>query len=179
MNVNRRQQLLAVAAGLALAVLIGDRLVLTPLTASWKARSARIVDLRKRLSQGQVLIAREHTIRDRWDSMRTNTLPTEPSLAQDRLLQAFERWAGDSRVGINSIRPQWKHSADDYVTLECQVDATGSMPALTKFLHNLESDSLGIKVESLEITARDDAGEQLALALLVSGLQLPETSQTK
>lgn len=179
MNANRRQQWLAIGAGLALAVLIGDRLVLTPLQASWKARAARIVELRKRVNQGQVLLDRERTIRERWNSMATNTLPVEPSLAQDRLLRSFERWAEDSKVGINSIRPQWKHASDDLVTLECQVDAVGSMPALSKFLHDLEKDNLGIKVESMEITARDESGEQLALGLLVSSLQLPDTFNAK
>jgi len=45
-NINNRQQLLAVVAGAAVALWAGDKLILSPLTQSWKERAARIVSLR-------------------------------------------------------------------------------------------------------------------------------------
>ena len=42
MNLNKRQQLLAILAIAAVGFLVVDKLVLTPLTLSWKARSERI-----------------------------------------------------------------------------------------------------------------------------------------
>ena len=75
MKINNRQQMLAVVAGATLALLLGDKLVLSPLVSSWKDRSARITHLRRDLLQGSLLLDRQETIRDRWNSMRTNTLP--------------------------------------------------------------------------------------------------------
>ncbi len=172
MNKNNRQQLLAIIAIVALALLVGDRLVLTPLTRAWNSRAERITELKRQVNQGGLLLDRQNAIRTRWENMRTNTLPTEVSVAENQVLSAFDRWSRDSRIGISSIKPQWRRNLDQYATLECRVDAFGTLPALTRFLYEVEKSPLGLKVETINITARDDRGEQLALALQVSGLQL-------
>ena len=46
------------------------------------------------------------------------------------------------------------------------------MSALTRFLYEVEKDPLALRVESVEITSRDNDGQQLSLALQVSGLLL-------
>jgi Tfp pilus assembly protein PilO len=172
MNPGNRQQLLAIVAISAVALLLGDRLVLTPLVRGWEERSARITQLRRDVEQGRQLIQREQPIRSRWENMRTNTLPSQVSTAESQVLRSFDRWSQDSRISITSIKPQWKTGAEDYVTLECRVDASGTLPTLTRFLYDIEKDPLALKVDSLEITSRGDDGQQLALGLQVSGLLL-------
>ena len=172
MKIENRQQLLALVAAVAIALLVGDKLLLTPLTTSWKERSRRITELTKALNQGSLVLAREQAIRSRWDNMRTNTLPESVSAAENEVLKAFDRWSQASRISVASIKPQWKHNNDDYVTLECRADAFGSMQTLTRFLYDVEADRLALKVEAVEISARDDSGQQLSLGLQLSGLQL-------
>ena len=46
MKIKNRQQLLVIVAGLTLALLLGDRLVVSPLARSWNVRSDRIAQLR-------------------------------------------------------------------------------------------------------------------------------------
>ncbi len=172
MQIKNRQQVLAVVAIAAVALLAGDRLVVSPLIRSWKDRAARIVELRRSVEQGTRLREREQTIRQRWESMSTNTLPSNVSAAENAVLKAFDRWSQDSRISVTSLKPQWKQSGEDYLTLECRADAFGSIQALTRFLYELEKDPLALKVESVEISTRDNDGQQLALGLQVSGLLL-------
>ncbi len=172
MQIKNRQRILAIGAAAGLALLIADKLVLTPLIAGWKERSTRIAELRKSVGQGTLLIGRDPQIRERWDSMRTNTLPDDVSLAENEVLKAFERWSQDSRINVSSIKPQWKRAGDDFMTLECRADAFGSIQAVARFLYNVEKDPLALKVEAVEITSRDNDGQQLSLALQVSGLLL-------
>jgi hypothetical protein len=174
-KIENRQKLLLIVAALAIGILAADRLVLTPLVRAWKDRSARITELRRSVTQGAQLLEREQTIRSRWHVMETNTLPTETSAAENTLLQAFDRWSEASRVSVTSLKPQWRPTDEDYVTLECRVDAAGSMSALSRFLFELENDPLALKVEALELSTRDNEGQQLQLAVQVSGLvlQLP------
>lgn len=172
MKISNRQQALAVVAILAVALLAGDKLVLGPLLRGWKDRAARIADLSKSVSQGSLVLDREATIRRKWETMRTNTLPGNVSVAENAVLKAFDRWSQDSRISITSIKPQWKRADEGYATLECRADAFGSMQALTRFLYEVEKDPLALKVESVEISSRDNDGQQLALGLLVSGLLL-------
>ena len=171
MNGNR-QQLLALVAGAAIVLLLGDRLVLTPLARSWRERSQKITSLKKSINQGEVLLDRDARIRETWDNMRTNTLPVNLSAAENEVLKGFNRWSEESHISISSIKPQWRRNADDYMLLECRADTFGTMEALARFLYEIEKDPLALRVESLEITTRDNNGQQLAMAVQVSGLLL-------
>ena len=179
MNTLPRQQLLLLLAGLAVALLVSDRLLFTPLAAAWKDRAARMADLRESLAQGEMLVQREESIRERWEAMRARTLPGTASAAENELLKAFERWSRDSRISISAIKPQWREGDDEnYLNLECRAEGFGSMETVARFLYEVESDSLPIKIESVEIAARDPQGRVLTLGLQVSGLVLrPATPQ--
>jgi len=172
MQIKNRQQLLMIVAGVAFALWLGDALVFTPLVKLWRSRSTRVVELRKKVNDGEALVRRDLAIRSRWSQMQSNTLPDNASLAEQQVLAAFDKWSQDARVSVNSITPQWKPDNDDYTTLECRVDASGSVGTLGLFLYNLEKDPMALRVESVEITARDKDGQQLSLGLQVSGLVL-------
>jgi hypothetical protein len=172
MKIENRQRLLAIVAGAALGLLITDKLIVGPLVQGWKQRAAQIIDLRKSIAQGSQVLEREDRIRERWESMRTNTLPENVSEAENEVLRGFERWSEESLIGVSSIKQQWKRAGEDYLTLECRADASGSIQELAHFLYLVEKDPLALKVEAMEITARDESGRQLSLALQVSGLQL-------
>jgi hypothetical protein len=173
-QIKNRQQVLLFGAAIALAVLLGDSFVFTPLINGWQARGKRIDELKRSIDQGQTMLDREHIVRSRWTHMSTNTLSSNASIAQGQIFKAFERWSQDSRMKVNSIKPQWKHS-DEYTTLECRANATGDIQSLSKFLYDAEKDPLAVKVDSVEITSRDNNGQQLSLVLQISGLVLNQT----
>lgn len=179
MKITNRQQFLAIMAIAAVALLAGDRLVFTPLVSAWKTRAERIAKLKEDVANGEALLARETGIRQRWEQMRTNAPAGEPSVAENQVFKAFERWTQDSRITINSIKPQWKKPADDFMTLECSVEAIGNISALTRFLYNIEKDPLAVRIVAMQITARDDSGEQLTLSMQVSALFLQQTKTPK
>jgi hypothetical protein len=171
-QIKNRQQLLALLAGAAVALFAADSLILNPLIASWKARSTRLTKLRDDIRNGRDLIDREDSLRHRWENMQAHTLPNNPSLTEQKVLSSFNKWSQESRVSILSISPQWKHDTDDYMTLECRVEAAGNLNAVTSFLYNLEKDPMALKLQSVEISSRDNEGQQLALGLQVSALVL-------
>jgi Tfp pilus assembly protein PilO len=172
MKIDNRQQFLAVVSMAAVLLLAADRLVYTPLAALWKSRSVRIAELRQQIATGTSLLQREQVIRRHWDLMQTNALPRNSSLAEQQLLKAFDAWSQRSHVSLTSMMPQWEQDSDDYMTLVCRVEATGNLDALSQFIYNIEKDPMALKLESMELTARDDDGQQMTLGLQVSGLVL-------
>jgi hypothetical protein len=167
-----RQQLLILGVIIVVALFAGDKLLVTPLGKLWTARSKDIAELKKRVDSGQKLAQWEKSLRSRWEQMRTNTLPNNPSRAEQQLLRAFDRWSQESRISITSLSPQWKHDADDYMTLQCRVEAAGNLNAVSRFLYDVEKDPMALRLEIVEISSRDAEGQQLALGLQVSGLVL-------
>lgn len=172
MKIENRQRALVIATLALLGVLVADRMVIGPLTRAWKARAERIATLRKEVADGTMLLQREKSLRARWSQMQTNTLPNNSSLAEQQLLKAVDAWAQESRVSVTGITPQWKRDADEYLTLECQVDASGDLGTLSRFLYDVEKSPLAVKLQSVELTARDTAGQEMALAVRLSGLVL-------
>lgn len=176
METKNRQQTLIIIAVAALALLIGNSVVLEPLTKSWKERSDRIKSLEQQVNQGKALMDHEAAIRRRWEDMRTNTLPVNTSVAEAEFYKSFSRCVQDSGVTQVSYRPQWKQN-EDYTTYECRADLTGNIETLTRFIYELEKEPLALRVESLEIATHDDKGQQLSLGLQISGLLLTPPSQ--
>jgi len=43
---------------------------------------------------------------------------------------------------------------------------------VTRLLYEIEKDPMGVKIQNMEITSRDETGQQLTLGLQVSGLIL-------
>ena len=174
MNLTNRQQILGIIAILTVGLLVGDKLIFTPLIKSWKTRTTRIAELKRVVAQGMALLERENSIRSRWETMRTNALPSNFSEAENQLLKAFDRWARASNVGISAIhpQPQGRRSSSDIVALECRADAFGNLAALSRFLYEVEKDPLAVKINLLELTSSDNDGRKLTLGLQVSGLIL-------
>jgi hypothetical protein len=172
LKIKNRQQLLLIGAAALVGLFAADALLLTPLSKTWKARSARVKELRQQVSEGRNLVAREQVLRSRWEEMRTNTLPNNLSVAEQKVLQAFDRWSQESRISILSISPQRKKDSDDYMTVECRVEASGNLNTVSRFLYDLEHDPMALRIQMLEVSSRDNDGQQLALGLQVSGLVL-------
>jgi len=172
MKIENRQQWLVVLTIAAVALLAADKLVFTPLTSVWTERSKEIARLRTQVSDGASLIKREQAIRTHWEQMRTNTLPVNQSLAQEQVLKALVSWSQESGASINGTTPQWKNDADEYKTLVCRVDASGSLWTLSRFLYDIEKGPMALKVESVDLSSHDNQGQQLTLGLQVNGLVL-------
>ena len=172
MKIENRQQFLVVLVAVAGALLVGNSLVYEPLAKGWSARAQKITQLRQQVKDGKLLTARAPGLRSQWEQMRTNTLPHNPSLAEQQVLKAFDTWSRDSGATITGIMPQWKNDTDDYVTLNCRVEAAGNLGTLSQFLYDIEKDPMALKLESVELSAHDTAGQQLTLGLQISGLVL-------
>jgi hypothetical protein len=174
---DKRQQLLVVAAIAGIVLFAGDKLLLTPLTAAWKARNAHIHELQTQLAQGKTLLDREARLRSSWEQIRRSSLPRSTSAAEQQFFRAIDQWAQDSRIGITAITPQWKTDSKEYMTLQCRVDAAGNIGALSRFVYNIERDAMALKIESVELGSRDKEGQALSMGLQVSALVLTPTNK--
>src|ERR1035437_2000620 len=181
MQIKNRQQLLIIGAIAAVSLFAADRLVLSPLLKAWSVRATHIAELHKDINRANAMMQREQlpnqSIRSRWEQMSRNTLTNNTSAAEQQVFKAVDLWAQSSGVAISAVTPQWKHDSDDYMTFECRVDAAGDMGKLSRFLYSVERDSMALKLESIELGARDKDGQQLSLGLQLSGLVLNTPTQ--
>ena len=177
MKIQNRQQFLIVLTLVMVGLYFGNLLVFQPMIGWWKSREAKVVALRQQVSQGKALIRRESAIRGQWTHMRENALPNDSSQAEQQVLKAFNNWAGDTGANMTSITPQWQadqgqDNEETFSTLDCRVEASGDIGTLSRFLYEIENDPMPLQLNSVELTANDDRGQQLTLGLGISGLAL-------
>jgi Tfp pilus assembly protein PilO len=172
MKIENRQQFLIVLTAIAAALLIGNSVIYEPLAKLWSARSDQIASLRGQVRDGTSLIKNEARLRRRWSDMSANALPASTSLAENQMITAFNAWSRDSGVEIASVMPQWKNDSTNYMTLNCRVEASGTLGALSQFLYQVEKGPMALKPDAVELNAHDATGQQLTLGLQVSGLAL-------
>lgn len=177
MKTGSRQQLLIIVTITVVALFAGDKLIYSPLVNLWRARTKEIKELHGQIRRGSATIQNEQAIHGKWGQMRTNTLPSNQSEALEKISKAFRDWAEESGASLNGVTPQWKNDSDEYKTVVCRVDATGTLWMLSRFIYDIEKDPLGLKLESVDFSSRDNTGQQLTLALQVSGLVLNSQEQ--
>ena len=178
MPIKNRQQLLIIVTVAAVALFAADKIILTPLTNLWSARSKEISKLETDNRNAKALAKQEQRLRARWDEMRRNTLPQDESLAGQQLLRAVDKAARDNGLKITSINPQ-RHDADEYATLQCRVEGTGNINNVAQFLYAMEKDPMALRFENIEVSSHDNEGQVLSLGLQVSGLILPQQTAKK
>jgi Tfp pilus assembly protein PilO len=172
MKVENRQQVLIVLTAAVVALWLGDLIIFEPLGKLWSSRSAQIKELSTKVKDGGQMIKNEARYHARWDNMRTNALAADPSLAGQQVIAAFDNWSRSSGAEVTSIMPQWKNDSTNYMTFNCRVEASGTMGALSQFLYDIEKGPMALKLDSVELSAHSDTGQQLTLGLQISGLAL-------
>ena len=176
MNSLQRQKLLLITAGLCFAAYAGDKLVVGPMIETWKTRTEGIADYSTRLEKGQVLLDRSRSLRERAAKMRALSLPADKTAAENKLLTLLGEWAATSRLGVTALRPRWVEDEELGRRLEIRISATGDLEKISRFVHALESDALPLRVDQMELRARDDKGAELMLETQVSSVMLAEAT---
>jgi hypothetical protein len=172
LNPQNRQRLLLIVVAAGVGLLILDSVILTPLGKTWTAHATEIAKLKQDVARGRGVLDGGQRTQRRWTEMQANALPKDAAEAEQKLLTAFDGWGRANNIELGSIKPQWKKGTDRYSTLECRIDATGSVAMLSRFIFEMEKSPLALRVDSVELTARDEGGNRLTLGLIVSGVRM-------
>ncbi len=168
-----RQRLLFIIAGAGLLLLVLDRIAFTPLTNLWHERALEVTRLETNVAAGNGLLERADQLKRVWSDMTSRTLPKDPSQSENDLITALDHCGRTSGIELGSIKPQWKRgTTDHYSLLECRVDGTGNYATLARFLFEVEKLPMALRLDSVELTSRDESGAKLSLGLVVTGLRL-------
>ena len=174
MKFKNRQEFLVMLTVAAAALFVGVNFIFTPLQGWWSARQKELNNLRDQVKTGKVMVAREKYLRSQWDDMRANSLPANPPDAEQKFLKAVDGWARDNNVDLTSIMPQWKNDSTNYMTLDCRVETSGDLSALTRFIYDIEKGPMPLRLDTVELSSHDNTGQQLTLGVEINGLALKD-----
>ena len=178
-----RQKILIIIVVVVVALILGNTVIYGPLVNSWQNRQKELADLHQAVAQNQALLREKPRIMDRWQHMQDNSLTNDQSQATSALLKAIDRWSQNSGVAVENIAPTVREDRDEnsdtmITTIECRADASGSMNSLLSFMRAINSEKMGIKLDSIELNAKDNFGQQLTMGLTISALLDPSADSS-
>jgi Tfp pilus assembly protein PilO len=172
MNLKNRQDFLVVLVIAAAGLFVGVNFIFTPLQHWWGDRQSQIRALREKVRDGTMTLRREAYTRADWDQMRTNALPPVTSQAEQTFLKAMDQWGTDSGATITSLAPQWKSDSTNYMTLDCRVESEGDLSSLSRLIYLIEKGPMAVRLDTVELSSHDNAGQQMTLGMEINGLAL-------
>jgi len=177
MAMQNRQKWLVVGAICCVSALALDQVVLPPLVGAWDDRAQRTAELEEMVEDGELLLAREDSVRERWAAMLERALPADAAAAEDIVLNAVNAWAERSRLNVTSIKPRWVRSDGPFKKLEVRATTLAAPAAIVRFLHALECDELPLCVEAAKLSSQDERGRALSLDLTFTALAAVEEKE--
>lgn len=173
MQIKDRQKFLTILTLVAVGLLVVDKIVSPPLEKLWHERADRIKTLKEEVKEGDSLKRSSAFYHRRWTQIQASTLTNNTTMAEQQLFTGLNRWSQSSGITIKGVTPNWKQGADvSYKTLECRVEASGSLDRLSRFLYDLEKDPMALRLNSVELASGDNDGTVINAGLQISGLVL-------
>ena len=135
-------------------------------------RQAKFRDLKEATS----ILQRENELRQLTARMGTS-VTSDSSAAEGQLLHLVHDWeqrtgtknASFQRVGIGK-----EHG---FVLLTFEVSAAGNMPAIAAFLYQIETASIPLRIESVQMHPKNDGNDEVQIHLQISTLCRAAASQ--
>jgi len=177
MILSGREKLIALAALVTVAVLLLDWYVLTPVLDRHAELVAERQALTAELAEAQSLFRRQRLLSRKWRQMLDSGMTTGLAGAESQVLHALRDWSQESRLTLSSVKPGKVVERGDLFEMSFQAAGTGSMNAVARFLWHIETASLPIRIQQLQLGARREGTDDLSLQLSLSVLCLPAAGE--
>jgi len=173
MTFSKREQIIFVALAAVLAVLVLDWWIVTPLLDRSAEVEARKAVLLSEMANAENLLQRRRVIGPRWRQMLAEGMKHDPAEAESQVLHALGKWADDAGLDLVSLKPERSTKETLLPEIDIRAAGTGSMAAVSRFLWQLETARIPVKVKALQIGSRKEGQDDLSLQVQISTLYFP------
>jgi len=163
-----REQRIATLTLIAVGIFALDQLVLTPVLSMRDALTVRHERATDQLDDARSLLAENRTARKRIRELRAAGLGGEASVSESQLLNSMRSWAQSAGLKLASIRPDRATASQGLHEIVFQAGGEGTLRAVARFLFDIQTADIPIRVSELQIASRTDGADDLTLQLRVS-----------
>ena len=135
--------------------------------------------LHKQLNDANQLFSRQRKLRTIWTEMQAGGLKMDASLAESQTYQALLEWARSANVGLPIVKSDRQSQEGNFQVISFSVTATGSMPQVSRLLWALETASIPVRVNEVQITPVKEGTDSLQVRISVSSLCQPPQDALK
>ena len=172
MVLSKRERIAAILALMVVGALMADKLVIGPVLQRLRQVEDRKQELLAQVNEAQGLFERRRLMERKWKTMLADGLQNEGE-AESRLVRALDKWSQDTGLALTSVKPERVASEKGLNEMTFVVAGQGSMNAVARFLWQVETAELPIKVKDMQLgLASSETGDSMSLELPLSVLYL-------
>lgn len=179
MNLSQRERYIAMGVIAAILLMGLNHFVIDPYFTERSALVKSEEDLHKQLNEANQLFTRQRRLRKIWTEMQAGGLKVDPSLAESQTYQALLEWARSANVGLPVVKSDRQSQEGNFQVISFSVTATGSMPQVSRLLWALETASIPVRVNEVQVTPVKEGTDALQVRISVSSLCQPPEEAVK
>jgi Tfp pilus assembly protein PilO len=171
MVLSKRERMILIAAIIAVVMLVADRFVVGPVSARREEIKARKLELQAELESAQLLFTRQKLMERKWKTLLSDGLRNDAE-AESKIARALDEWSKEAMLTLSSVKPERVASDKGLKEMTFVVAGMGTLEAVSRFLWQIETAPMPIKVVDMQVGSTNETGQSMSLQLRLSALCL-------
>lgn len=176
MNLSRRERWCLLIACLMVGLWALDAWVLSPIWNAYQDDADEAQRLEQNVLAAKRLLRNAKMLRQEWSDRRKAGVTMGVSESETRLLSVLGSWAQKTGLHVSSMKAERREHPNDKTmqVITCRVVANGTMEAMTRFLWDLETAGLPLRVELCQFSSADPTRNSVSIQIQLSTICIPD-----
>lgn len=171
MVLSKRERIILVVAIIAIVMLVADKFVIGPISTRREQTKTRKLELQAELENARILFSRRKLMERKWKTLLSDGLRNDAE-AESKIARALDEWSNQAMLTLSSVKPERVASDKGLKEMTFVVAGTGTLEAVSRFLWQIETTSMPIKVMDMQVGSSNETGQSMSLQLRLSALCL-------
>ncbi|MBN1805914.1 MAG: hypothetical protein JW837_11745 [Sedimentisphaerales bacterium] len=171
MVLSKREKTILITAITAVAMLVADKFIVGPISERREEIKAQKLELQTKLENAQTLFSRRRVMEKKWKTLLSDGLQNDTE-TESKIARALDEWSNEAILTLSSVKPERVASDKGLKEMTFVVAGTGTLEAVSRFLWQIETAPMPIKVKDMQIGSTNETGQSMSLQLRLSALCL-------
>ena len=171
MGLSKRERIILIAAIASVGLFVAVKFVIDPVQTKRDEMESQRQQFLGDLNEAELLIGNHARMQRKWNAMLSDGLRNATE-AESRILSALREWSGAANMALSSIRPERISSNKGLEEMIFTVAGRGSLESVARFLWQIETATLPVKIRDMQLGSSSEAGDSMSLQLHLSALYL-------
>jgi Tfp pilus assembly protein PilO len=179
MAFTKRERTVIVVAIITVSLLVADKYLVSPMLEQYSQAKQNREKLKTELQQSLTAIERKNMLQKQWNQMKEAGLADDYEQMESSVLRYIRDSSLKDNLVLSSVQPERVSVSRDIGETEFIVSASGSMDSVTKFLWDLETAKLPVKIKNLQLGSNDETARQMSLQVKLSSVYIDTQGKEK
>jgi hypothetical protein len=178
MTLNKREKNIGIVLGVTLLGLVLWEVVLQPYFDAISAIKVQLAAKQKEWEDDSSVFNHRKRLKPVWTEITAGGLSADQSKAETQALNSASDWAYAAGVNITALKSERTTDAGPFLIISFHVIGDASTPAIARMLYSVETATIPVRVDDMQITPRKEGTDDLTVQLSLSTLCLKPEAES-